>query len=145
MCIRKLVVNSKLFVMLNLFISILLHTLMDKRPKLKYLILNIVEYILVKRFFYYELGKGNRKRGGQLFMYKDVQKSPKRRCNIELPQWKHLAALRPEMWGIGEKQVREFEEQRKAHLDYKRDMVKARSLVVINYNYVPSMFTKIHR
>ena len=101
----------------------------------------MAEERVAKRIFYSELEEGKRKHGGQLLRYKDVQKRHMKRCNIEPSQWEGLAAQRPEWRGIVKRRVREFEEQRKADLDAKRDELKARPPAATNYNYVSGVLT----
>ncbi|CAG9116303.1 unnamed protein product [Plutella xylostella] len=96
----------------------------------------MAEERVAKRIFYSELEEGKRKPGGQLLRYKDVQKRHMKRCNIEPSRWEDLAAQRPEWRRVVERRVREFELQRKAELDAKRDQLKARPPAAINYNYV---------
>lgn len=101
----------------------------------------MAEERVAKRIFYSELEEGKRKRGGQLLRYKDVQKRHLKRCNIEPSQWEDLAAQRSEWRGHVQRQVRDFEEQRKVDLDAKRDQIKARPPAAINYNIVNGKLT----
>ncbi|KAJ2945076.1 hypothetical protein O0L34_g9131 [Tuta absoluta] len=104
----------------------------------------MAEERVAKRIFYSELEEGKRKQGGQLLRYKDVQKRHMKRCNIEPTQWEGLAAQRPEWRGLVKRRIREFEEQRKADLDAKRDELKDRPPAAINYNYVNGKLTCPH-
>lgn len=104
----------------------------------------MAEERVAKRIFYSELAEGKRKHGGQLLRYKDVQKRHMKRCNIEPSQWEGLAAQRPEWREIVKRRICEFEEQRKADLDAKRDGLKARPPVTVHYNYVSGKLTCPH-
>lgn len=101
----------------------------------------MAEERVAKRIFYSELEEGKRKHGGQLLRYKDVLKRHMKRCNIEPSRWESLAAQRPEWREIVRKGIREFEEQRLADLDAKRDELKARPLAAIHYNYESGKLT----
>lgn len=101
----------------------------------------MAEERVAKRIFFSELVEGKRKHGGQLLRYKDVQKRHMRRCNIEPSQWERLAAQRLEWRGMVNCHIREFEDQRKAELDVKRDQRKARSPSGITYHYQNGVLT----
>ena len=101
----------------------------------------MAEERVAKRIFYSELEKGKRHHGGPLLRYKDVQKRHMKRCNIEPSRWERLAAQRPEWRRMVNSQVREFEVQRKADLDTKRDQLKARPPAAITYNFENGVLT----
>jgi hypothetical protein len=82
-----------------------------------------------------------RKQGGQLLRYKDVLKRHMKGCGIEPSQWKKQAALRPEWRALVKTKVRDFEVQRRADLNTKRDELKARPPAQISDNYTNGVLT----
>ncbi|KAJ0183878.1 hypothetical protein K1T71_000301 [Dendrolimus kikuchii] len=101
----------------------------------------MAEERVAKRIFFSELEEGKRNHGGPLLRYKDVLKRHMKRCNIEPSRWESLAAQRPEWRRMVNSQVREFEVQRIADLDTKRDQLKARPPAAIIYNYDNGVLT----
>ncbi|KAG6444869.1 hypothetical protein O3G_MSEX003550 [Manduca sexta] len=96
---------------------------------------------VAKRIFFSELQKGKRKSGGQYLRYKDVLKRHMKRCNIEPSEWEALAGRRTEWRRLIQLQVDAFETERRKEIDKKRDQLKIRPSVSINYNYVGGLLT----
>jgi hypothetical protein len=101
----------------------------------------MAEQRVAKHIFYSELEEGKLKQGGQLLRYKDVLKRHMKGCGIEPSQWEKQAALRPEWRALVKTKVRDFELQRRADLNTKRDELKARPPAQINYNYTNGVLT----
>lgn len=96
---------------------------------------------LAKHIFFSELEEGKRKHGGQLLRFKDVLKRHFKKCDIDSSLWETQAADRSTWRSWIQSKVHNFEINRCAELDRKRDDLKARPPGAINYNYVNDVLT----
>ena len=104
-------------------------------------VLRMPDTRVAKRILYSELQEGKRKRGGQLLRYKDVLKRHMKSCSIDPSQWENLASNRRDWRSRVKAKVFDFEARRLSELDAKRDELKARPPVAINYNFVAGTLT----
>ena len=81
---------------------------------------------LPKQLFFSELARGTRKQGGQVKRYKDNLKQSLRTCNVPVTGWESLAGNRAAWRQATHKGVKDFEDQRLASLDAKRQARKER-------------------